>query len=355
MCLCVHIETSIYNITYTVYVHICFLFFFSLLIKVVKVLGELKADLNTTDNDGFTPAYVAAEYNHFNVLRALGEYQDSAEMGKAAKSGNTPAHIAAENDNYEALKVLYELKQDLLAVNLLGETPAFLAAKSGHVDTLKLIVELYTQENKNKNNNDEKEISGDDIEDSKSYDIVLKSKASDGTTIPVVAAMNGHYYVIRYLLEKKCLGYPYFTSNGWSPLFAACYGGHAKIISKLLKHARAKPDLNINNKSSSSSISSKLTEEDIIEYLNLETLSNHLDVHEGTTPLAVAKLKGHHDVEDLINNFMNERNKNINKQNNDEISNAPSSPPTLTSNPTTTSSIIIPINRSPESSDIYFE
>ena len=62
-------------------------------------------------------------------------------------------------------------------------------------------------------------------------------------------------------------------STGWSPLFVGAWNGHQDVVSALLK-AGADVDS--------------------------ATTSGHLDVPAGSTPLSVAALRGHREVEVLL-------------------------------------------------------
>ena len=61
--------------------------------NVIRLLHELGANENTSDNDGTTPVNTAAHGGHCDVIRLLHEL--GADVNAADDSGRAPVHVAA--------------------------------------------------------------------------------------------------------------------------------------------------------------------------------------------------------------------------------------------------------------------
>ena len=95
-------------------------------VEVVRLLAELGANVETPDNDGATPAYIAAQKGHVEVVRVLAEL--GANVETPANNGATPAFIAAQHGHVDVVRLLAELGANVETPND-GATPAFIAAQ----------------------------------------------------------------------------------------------------------------------------------------------------------------------------------------------------------------------------------
>jgi ankyrin len=95
----------------------------------VPYLAE-KGELNARDENGQTPAHIAAREKHTDFLFAL--HRAGADMNVADKKGNTPAHLIAAHYlwGYENVFRLCS-KKSLNAPNKAGFTPAHISADNG--------------------------------------------------------------------------------------------------------------------------------------------------------------------------------------------------------------------------------
>jgi FOG: Ankyrin repeat len=106
-------------------------------VDVLRVLGELGADMNKATKDGATPAHIASQQGHVEVLRVLNEL--GADMNKAMNDGATPAHIASRNGHAEVLRVLGELGADLNALSSLELSPLAIACVMGNGGVVRIL------------------------------------------------------------------------------------------------------------------------------------------------------------------------------------------------------------------------
>ena len=67
--------------------------------EVVRLLGELAADMNIADNDGATPLHIASQNGHAEVSRVLGAL--GANVNISDKNGMTPVYIASRKGRGE--------------------------------------------------------------------------------------------------------------------------------------------------------------------------------------------------------------------------------------------------------------
>ena len=74
--------------------------------EVVRLLAKLGANVETPDNDGRTPAWIAAQNGHLEVVKLLAKLGANVETPK--NNGCTPVFIAAQHGHAEVVRVLAE-------------------------------------------------------------------------------------------------------------------------------------------------------------------------------------------------------------------------------------------------------
>ena len=108
--------------------------------EVVKLLLDMKADVNVRDTDGFTPLYIAAQNGHTEVVKLLLDHKADVNASRHT-DGATPLYIAAWNGHTEVVKLLLDHKADLNASRHTdGSTPLYIAATNGHTEVVKLLI-----------------------------------------------------------------------------------------------------------------------------------------------------------------------------------------------------------------------
>ena len=75
-------------------------------IAVLQVLASHGVNLNQTNRDGITAAWMAAYNGHVEVLHFLLEM--GADINLPNNDGETPADIAARNGHLKVLKLFYK-------------------------------------------------------------------------------------------------------------------------------------------------------------------------------------------------------------------------------------------------------
>ncbi|KAF5345108.1 hypothetical protein D9756_011471 [Leucocoprinus leucothites] len=197
--------------------------------EIVKVLAELKADLNLQsesdvlstapnidsiclDEDGWTALHFAARDRHTETVKVLAELK--ADLNLQKKDGSTALHLAARHGHTETIKVLAELKADLNLQNKNGWTALHLATGNGHTEIVKVLAELKADPN-------------------------LQNE--DGWTALHLAARDRYTETVKVLAELKA-DLNLQNKNGWTALHLATGNGHTEIV-KVLAELKADPNL----------------------------------------------------------------------------------------------------------------
>ena len=115
-------------------------------LKVVEYLvGELKCDVNSKDDQDITPLHNAAQEGHLEIVRYLVEKK--AEIVCYDTSGNTPLHLAARKNHLDVVKFLTgKVKNYPFKENNLQQTPLHMALQS-HSDSISALYLVVTMFN----------------------------------------------------------------------------------------------------------------------------------------------------------------------------------------------------------------
>lgn len=141
------------------------------------IAKKAKDTLKEKNFSGETPAHLAADMGHSEVLAVILEKDPSALEAKTNYGGETPVHILANRGDTDFLKVVIERAPDLLKVrDQYGSTPAHSAAKGNQIEVLRLIGNQATD--------------------------LLKVKDVGGSTPAHVAAEFRHFEAVKLILEK---------------------------------------------------------------------------------------------------------------------------------------------------------
>jgi hypothetical protein len=178
-------------------------------IKKVTLLLENGADVNTKDNDGWTPLMHAAEKGHKEVVELL--IEKGADVNTKDNDGWTPLMYASKNNDLEIIRLLLEKGANVNLTDKYGQTALILASANGH----KEVVELLLEKGANVNIQDE-----------------------DGWTALMFASQNGYKEVVELMIENGA-DVNAKDNLGKTALMLASENGHKEIV-ELLKSYGAK-------------------------------------------------------------------------------------------------------------------
>ncbi|XP_058818348.1 serine/threonine-protein phosphatase 6 regulatory ankyrin repeat subunit A isoform X2 [Topomyia yanbarensis] len=176
--------------------------------NVCKLLLELGANIDATDDVGQKPIHVAAQNNYSEVAKLFLQQHPNLVMA-TSKDGNTCAHIAAMQGSVKVIEELMKFDRNGVISTrnkLTDSTPLQLAAEGGHADVVKVLVRAgasCTDENKS------------------------------GFTAVHMAAKNGHGQVLEVMRSTNSLRVS-SKKLGLTPLHVAAYYGQADTLRELL-------------------------------------------------------------------------------------------------------------------------
>ncbi|CAK1549409.1 unnamed protein product [Leptosia nina] len=261
-------------------------------IEVCKLLLELGANIDATDELGQKPIHAAAQNNFSEVVQLFLQQHPNLVMA-TTRDGNTCAHIAAIQGSVKVIEELMKFDRSgvISARNKLNDsTPLQLAAEGGHADVVRVLVRAgasCTDENRagltavhlaaehghtnvldvmrstNTLRISSKKLGLTPLHIAAYYGQAetvrellshvpgtVKSDAPTGVSlVPILgaesgltplhlAAYNGNENVVRLLLNSAGVQVDAATNeNGYNPLHLACFGGHMSIVGLLLSRS----------------------------------------------------------------------------------------------------------------------
>lgn len=106
--------------------------------KLISTKSKLVTPNNTT------LAYIAARYNHADVIKALNEQKGNLQQG-ITEDGSFPLYIAAQQGNLEAVKALVFSGVNINQLDERDYSPLCVAAQMGHLHIVQFLIEAGVQ------------------------------------------------------------------------------------------------------------------------------------------------------------------------------------------------------------------
>jgi ankyrin repeat protein len=110
---------------------------------VARLLLEHGADVNARNEHGSAPLHGAAGAGRVDVVRVLLEH--GANVGAENCEGKTPLHAAAENERVDVVRVLLEHGANAGTEDEEGRTPLQIASAMGYDEIVRLLSEHVTE------------------------------------------------------------------------------------------------------------------------------------------------------------------------------------------------------------------
>ncbi|KAF4501856.1 Ankyrin repeat domain containing protein 50 [Fusarium agapanthi] len=105
--------------------------------KILELLLQSGAQVNTCDEDGDSPLYVASFIGLADIVEIL--IKNGADLDIKSASGETPLHCCSRMGHFAVTQLLLQNGADIASKDNFGRTPLHNACKSGNMDIVRLI------------------------------------------------------------------------------------------------------------------------------------------------------------------------------------------------------------------------
>ncbi|XP_046554157.1 ankyrin-3-like isoform X2 [Haliotis rubra] len=208
--------------------------------RVRGILDQSIADIDKKGKDGMTPVMWAARRGHRDILDLL--VKKDANLTLVDIVSNNILHWACRGGNVSMVKHIISMKTvDIKSKGRDGRTPLMYAARKGEYKIFQLLVSkggLPSQEDHDGNNILQLACWGGSV---KMVEYILKHKRVDingrgqsGRTPLMAAAYQGHGKILD-LLERRGADLNAADYAGNNALHSACLGGHVDIVRRVLE------------------------------------------------------------------------------------------------------------------------
>jgi ankyrin repeat protein len=113
----------------------------------LRIVLELKIDVNVQDDDGYPALTLASCYGHEEAVAVLLEAPD-IDFDTMAHDGCTALQVAAQDGFERVVRLLVQAKADLDLAHKGAAGPMFLAAQEGHVGIVEVLAESRADVNR---------------------------------------------------------------------------------------------------------------------------------------------------------------------------------------------------------------
>ncbi|KAI9862356.1 MAG: hypothetical protein M1813_004832 [Trichoglossum hirsutum] len=213
---------------------------FNLVLETGRFMPDSK------DEDGRTPLSLAAGNGHEAVLKLLLN-TSKVDVDSKDQDGQTPLLWAARNGHETVIKLLLDTGNvDVYLKDQYGQTPLLWAARNGHETVVKLLLatgKVHVDSKDAEYGRTALPYAAGNQHDAMVNLLIAKngvdgveidSQDNDGRTPLLWAAHQGHYGVVKLLLECKA-DVNVEDRYGWTGLLRAVDGGHETIVRLLLE------------------------------------------------------------------------------------------------------------------------
>lgn len=203
-------------------------------VEVVEALVAAAADPDARHRFAESTAlHFAAEMDHVDVIERLCALGADAEAEKV--TGGRPLHVASDLGHADAVRALVRVCGASLNTRLLGDTtPLYLAAQHGHVGVVRALLERgadtdFAMPVSERMRSDVAPAdSFGDVDHLQSFGF----EAGNGATALHAASENGHFEVVRLLLQRGAQQRS--SMEGASPLYVAAQYNRPAICALLI-------------------------------------------------------------------------------------------------------------------------
>ncbi len=232
---------------------------------VVKALITHGANVNITDNYGWTPLMVAAEKGHLTSVQALLNAH-SINIDTKKRGGATALFMAAYNSKDDVVKALIQKGANVNINTYFGWTPLMSAAEKGHLTTVQVLLNANS--------------------------INIDTKNHNGATALYIAAAFGRDDIVKALIQKGA-NVNITDDDGWAPLMYAAEKGHLTTVQALLNANSI--NINARNKKGRAAlyVAAYHGKDDVVKALIQKGANVNIISHDGWTPLMAAADQGH--------------------------------------------------------------
>ncbi|XP_071124054.1 ankyrin-1-like [Mytilus edulis] len=231
------------------------------------LLKENNNMINTYDDNGKTPLFVACELGHTDVVETILRYKPDVNLSN--RLGLSPLHIACSKGHFKVIEILFLSRCDINKLDKDKRTPLYAACKAGHTD----IVELLLDKKAN-------------------FNICNKW----GASVLFIACREGHLKVVECLLKTK----PTMNrcNSNFSPLHKACEEGFEAIV-KVLINKNSIINYRDENQKTPLHFACENGHANIVTLLRSLNAKSYKDI-EGQLPIDLAKRNGHLSIVHLL-------------------------------------------------------
>ncbi|CAB4055484.1 MIB [Lepeophtheirus salmonis] len=205
-------------------------------LDIVKYLVNQYPDEVDLKVDGNTALHAATHQGHQEIIETLlasganiatTDDNGSSVINAVNKKCCTALHVGVLKQSVESVKILLKHNIDVNAQDSYKDTALHEAMVLNNTSIIELLVNYPKTDFRLKN----------------SRDFNCLHKKSDGFSPLHLAALNGHYSIVKILLKVGKCSVDIFDNRGQNPLHLASGQGHAAIVELLVNHVKDNQEL----------------------------------------------------------------------------------------------------------------